>query len=109
MGHNSHISVEFLEHFSVFILLVLNNKFRAHDIIPLCLSPHTTHYLHPRRAGMFSPLENAYMKELEARNKVGEVEVDKMDFWNSLKEAWEDTVSGVKGHVGLECNRIVSF
>lgn len=47
------------------------------------------------------------MKELEARNKVGEVEVDKMDFWNSLKEAWEDTVSGVKGHVGLECNREV--
>ena len=36
---------------------------------------------------MFSPLEKAYKKKLEARNKVGEVQIDKVDFLNFLKEA----------------------
>lgn len=58
-GHASHVSVEFIE----FCWLV--------DIVPLCLPPHTTHYLQPLDVGCFGPLDKAYRKQLEKGMKRG--------------------------------------
>ena len=71
--------------------MILTNNCRAHNIVPLCLPPYTTHYLQPLDVGMFSPLEEAYKKKLKAQNGVGEVQIDKVDFWNFLKKTQEET------------------
>ena len=57
-GHESHVSVEFIEYCW------------AVDIVPLCLPPHTTHYLQPLDVGCFGPLARAYKKQLNERNKM---------------------------------------
>lgn len=72
-GHASHVSVEFIE----FCWAV--------NIVPLCLPPHTTHYLQPLDVGCFAPLDRAYRTQLDKRNKMGVVEITKLDFLNFLK------------------------
>lgn len=59
----------------------------AVDIVPLCLPPHTTHYLQPLDVGCFGPLTKAYKKQLDERNKVGVVHMTKVDFLTCLQQA----------------------
>ena len=72
--------------------MMIINIYRAHDIVPLCLPPHTTHYLQPLDVGIFGPLEKAYKKQLEQQNMVGEVQVDKISFLEFLKTARQETM-----------------
>lgn len=81
-GHVSHVSVEFIE----FCWEV--------DIVPLCLPPHTTHYLQPLDVGCFGPLDQAYRKQLDQRNKTGVVHVTKEDFLVMLKGARKSSLIG---------------
>ena len=74
-GHKSHVTPKFIEHCW------------NHRIVPLCLPPHTTHYLQPLDVGLFSPLSIAYKRQLEERTKVGICHVDKLDFLRMLKKA----------------------
>ena len=67
-GHASHMTVSFLRFCW------------DHTIIPLCLPPHTTHFLQPLDVGPFNPISVAYKKHLEARNKVGLCFMDKLEF-----------------------------
>lgn len=82
-GHNWHTSVEFIE------------TCWNHDIIPLCLPPHTTHFLQPLDVGVFGPLEKAYKKQLEHRNRLGETQVDKVTFLTMLRAARENSLISV--------------
>jgi hypothetical protein len=52
-GHNSHTTLRFLEYAE------------SHNIIVLCLPPHTTHRLQPCDVGVFGPLSKAWKKEVE--------------------------------------------
>jgi DDE superfamily endonuclease len=52
-GHNSHTTVKFLEYA------------HEHNIIVLCLPPHTTHYLQPCDVGVFGPLSRSWKAEVE--------------------------------------------
>ena len=61
--------------------------------MPLCLPPHTTHFLQPLDVGCFGPLGNAYKKELEVRNAVGEVHINKLDYLGFLKKARLNTMT----------------
>ena len=80
-GHQSHISVKFV-------------KFCwDHGIIPLCLPPHSTHYLQPLDVGLFGPLSTAYSKLLDKRNKVGLCFVDKIEFLAMLRMARSESFS----------------
>ena len=80
-GHASHVSVDFIEYcWSV-------------DIVPLCLPPHTTHFLQPLDVGCFGPLDKAYKKQLVERNKFGEVYVNKLDYLKFLKRAREKVMT----------------
>lgn len=56
-GHDSHISGEFIQYAI------------DHDIILLCLPPHTTHMLQPLDVGLFQPLATKYTHNL--RNRTG--------------------------------------
>jgi hypothetical protein len=53
-GHNSHCTLEFL------IYAV------KHDIVVLCLPPHTTHIFQPLDVGLYGPLALAWSKEVQA-------------------------------------------
>jgi len=52
-GHNSHTHYKFLEYAD------------AHNIVVLCLPPHTTHRLQPCDVGVFGPLSNAWKTEVQ--------------------------------------------
>ena len=77
-GHASHISVQFVRYCW------------ANNIVPLCLPPHTTHYLQPLDIGLFSPLSMAYKRQLEARNKVGLCFVDRIEFLSMFRTCREE-------------------
>ena len=62
------------------------------DIVPLCLPPHTTHFIQPLDVGCFGPLNKAYKKQLEARNAVGEAHINKLDYLRFLKKAREEVM-----------------
>ena len=47
-GHASHVSIEFVQYC------------QDHNIVPLCLPPHSTYYLQPLDVGVFGPLASAY-------------------------------------------------
>ena len=74
-GHASHITVEFIEYCWTY------------QIVPLCLPPHTTHYLQPLDVGCFGPLSLAYKRQLDRMNQMGIVHVNKADFLKFLRDA----------------------
>jgi hypothetical protein len=80
-GHSSHVSVEFIE----FCWSVA--------VVPLCLPPHTTHYLQPLDVGCFGPLDKAYRKQLDERNKTRVVHITKLDFLTFLKKVREKVMT----------------
>ena len=57
-GHSSHITVPFIQ-FTI-----------EHQILLLCLPPHTTHILQPLDVGIFGPYQRSYGKTVDnaARN-----------------------------------------
>lgn len=81
-GHASHVSVEFIEYCW------------AVQIVPLCLPPHTTHYLQPLDVGCFGPLTKAYKRQLDERNRTGVVQINKIDFLTCLRRAREEAMTG---------------
>lgn len=52
-GHNSHTTTKFLDHA------------QKHNIIVICLPPHTTHYLQPCDVALFGPLSKAWQAEVQ--------------------------------------------
>jgi hypothetical protein len=91
-GHSSHISTAAIR----FCL--------AHDIIPLCLPPHTTHLLQPADVGLFGPEATLYKNAIQRRSRPGAAhKIDKIDFLevyheirpkalcqSNIKHAWRD-------------------
>lgn len=63
------------------------------DIISLCFPPHTTHFLQPLDVSCFRPLTNSHKKQLEERNKHGEVYINKLDYLRFLKQACSETMT----------------
>jgi len=81
-GHASHISTRTIE-FCV-----------SHNIILLCLPPHTTHILQPLDVGVFAPLSTAYKQGVHKRtNKAAGYSIDKCDFLEVLQIAREAAVT----------------
>jgi len=52
-GHTSHVSWQFFDYCL------------EHNIIPLCLPPHSTHLLQPLDVGLFGPLQRNYGSVLD--------------------------------------------
>ncbi len=68
-GHSSHITTDAIK-FCI-----------DHNIIPLCLPPHTTHLLQPLDVGLFGPVSQLYQNEIEERTRIRPDDyVDKCDF-----------------------------
>ncbi len=67
-GHSSHLTSQFL------------GFCHDHDILPLCLPPHTTHMLQPLDVGCFAPLAHYYRAEVDEASHYGLHGVSKFDF-----------------------------
>ncbi len=67
--HASHVFVEFV-------------KFCWQmNIVSLCLSSHTTHYLQSRDVDCFVSLDRAYRKKLKERNKTNVIHIVMLLYW----------------------------
>jgi len=78
-GHASHISTKVIK-FCI-----------AHNIILLCLPPHSTHLLQPEDIGLFGPLSTYYknlIREL-CEFKYDEWNIDKVQFCKVITKAFE--------------------
>ena len=74
-GHVSHVNAPFCKYCI------------DHNIVLLCLPPHTTHKLQPLDVGLFSPYKQAYSTELKDRFENHERGVSKANFKNILAVA----------------------
>ena len=74
-GHESHVSINFIEYC------------HRHNIIALCLPPHSTHLLQPLDVGIFGPLGKAYKKCVYTHSRYGAVTVSKLDFLSYYQQA----------------------
>ncbi|RPA73509.1 DDE-domain-containing protein, partial [Ascobolus immersus RN42] len=71
-GHISHCTVEFVRYCD-------DNK-----IIPLCLLPHTTHFLQPLDVMIFQPYKHFHSKAIEEATRLGNPDFDKIEFLANL-------------------------
>jgi hypothetical protein len=86
-GHESHHSVDF----ELFC--------REHNIITLCMPPHSSHLLQPLDVGCFSPLKRAYSSQVERWMRAHCTHVAKEDFLRSFHAAYSSvfTPENIKG------------
>jgi hypothetical protein len=62
------------------------------NIVSLCLSFHITHYLQSLDVDCFDSFNKAYRKQLEKRNKIEVMQINKLKFLAFLKEAKEEII-----------------
>ena len=86
-GHESHHSTEF----ELFC--------KDHNIITLCMPPHSSHILQPLDVGCFGPLKKAYGREIEGLMKSHITHITKTDFLPAFFSAFQAamTENNIKG------------
>ena len=80
-GHSSHDTVEFRDYCN------------DHNIITLCMPPHSSHLLQPLDVGCFSPLKRAYSTEIEALIRYQVNHITKEDFLPAFKAAYDKAIT----------------
>jgi hypothetical protein len=86
-GHESHHSDEFEEYC------------KAHNIITLCMPPHSSHILQPLDVGCFGPLKKSYGRQIEHLMRQQCTHVTKEDFIPAFRVAFGEslTESNIQG------------
>ncbi|HEV7235717.1 MAG TPA: transposase, partial [Ktedonobacteraceae bacterium] len=79
-GHGSHLTPEF------------DQLSREHDIIPICMPPHSSHLHQPLDVVCFAPLKHAYGSLLEQLGQLNKHHIDKMDFLHLYPQARKDSI-----------------
>jgi hypothetical protein len=75
-GHESHHSTEF------------ELYCQTHNIITLCMPPHSSHLLQPLDVGCFGPLKQAYGRQIEDLMRAHINHVSKLEFLCAFREAF---------------------
>jgi hypothetical protein len=76
-GHESHSSMAF------------ELYCKEHNIIALCMPPHSSHLLQPLDIGYFSPLKTAYGRQIENKMRAGISHISKEDFSPAVFAAFQ--------------------
>jgi hypothetical protein len=86
-GHESHHSVEF------------ELYCQEHNIVTLCMPPHSSHILQPLDVGCFSPLKKAYSRQIEDMMSAHITHITKDDFFPAFHAAFNTamTESNIRG------------
>jgi hypothetical protein len=74
-GHGSHLTPEF------------HQFCQKHKIILLCLPAHTSHMLQPLDVAVFASLKHWYRRAVDARLRLGEIRIPKLEFLSIYSEA----------------------
>jgi hypothetical protein len=80
-GHKSHKLADFQEYY------------KAHNIITLCLLPHSSHLTQPLDVGCFSVLKRAYGRKIETFIKAYINNISKVEFFLAFKVAYEQSIT----------------
>jgi hypothetical protein len=80
-GHKSHISVDF------------ENFCKEHNIIPICLPPHSSHLTQPLDVGFFGLLKKAYGKEIGKFIQAHVNHITKVEFFLPFYAAYNATIT----------------
>jgi hypothetical protein len=86
-GHESHHSVEFEEYC------------KEHNIVTLCMPPHSSHLLQPLDVSCFSPLKKAYSHQIKELMRQQITHITKEDFIPAFRAAFQAslTESNIQG------------
>ncbi|KAG6980848.1 hypothetical protein FocnCong_v007738 [Fusarium oxysporum f. sp. conglutinans] len=86
-GHESHHSTDF----EIYC--------EEHNIITLCMPPHSSHLLQPLDVGCFGPLKKAYGREIEHLIRSSITHISKTEFFPAFYAAFQATVTekNIKG------------
>ena len=79
-GHESHNSSQFRDFCS------------KHNIITLCMPPHSSHLLQPLDVGCFAPLKRAYSRQIEELVRCHINHITKEDFLPAFKKAFDKAI-----------------
>jgi hypothetical protein len=96
-GHESHDSAEFQEYC------------KAHNIITLCLPPHSSHLTQPLDVGCFSVLKRAYGRQIETFIKAHINHITKVEFFLAFKAAYEQSITIQNAKAGFRGAGLVPF
>ena len=77
-GHGSHLTPEF------------DRLCAEHDIIPICMPPHSSHLLQPLDVGCFAVLKRSYGRLVDQQTRMGINHIDKLDFLAAYPRARAD-------------------
>jgi hypothetical protein len=86
-GHESHHSDEFEQYC------------KEHNIITLCMPPHSSHLLQPLDVGCFGPLKKSYGRQIEHLMRQQCTHITKQDFIPAFRAAFQDSLieNNIKG------------
>jgi hypothetical protein len=96
-GHESHHSVEFEEYY------------KAHNIITLCMPPHSSHILQPLDVGCFGPLKKSYGRQIEDLMRQQYTYVTKEDFIPVFRAVFQESLTESNVQGGFRGARLVPF
>jgi hypothetical protein len=96
-GHGSHITAQF------------DRYCTEHDIIVLCMPPHSSHLLQPLDVACFAVLKRSYGLGVQAQMWAGINHVDKDDFLELYLPAREATYSSKTVQSGFRATGLVPF
>ncbi len=74
-GHGSHVALEFDQYYP------------EHEIIVLCMPPHSSHLLQPLDIGCFQVLKQSYGRLVEQKMGLGVNRIDKHEFLQFYQQA----------------------
>lgn len=96
-GHDSHNSIDFRDYC------------KEHNIITLCMPPHSSHLLQPLDVGCFGPLKRAYSKEIEGLIRCRINHITKEDFLPAFKAAFDSAITEKNIAGGFRGTGLVPF
>jgi hypothetical protein len=97
-GHESHHSDEFEEYC------------KEHNIITLCMPPHSSHILQPLDVGCFGPLKKSYRRQIEHLMRQQCTHITKEDFIPAFRAAFQDSLTennSKGGFIGLDLSLLI--
>ena len=96
-GHESHHSTDF------------ELYCREHNIVTLCMPPHSSHILQPLDIGCFGPLKVAYGKQIEDLMRAHVTHITKEDFFPTFYAAYQAAMTEKTIQGGFRGSGLIPF
>jgi DDE superfamily endonuclease/Tc5 transposase DNA-binding domain len=96
-GHESHISVQFQQYY------------KEHEIIALCMPPHSSHLLQPLDVGCFSPMKTSYGFQIEKFMRFRINHITKLEFLPAFGQAFTASFTEKNIKAGFKAAGLVPY